>query len=390
MKLNYKHTLIASFAGYVTQAIVNNFAPLLFLTFHRQFDIDLAKITLLVTVNFLVQLTVDFISPAFINKIGYRKSIVIAHLCSALGLVAMGISPNFLPSYPALLFSAVIYAIGGGIIEVLISPIAEACPTKNKASVMSLLHSFYCWGTAFVVLFSTVFMHLSGGEWSLLALLWALFPLLNGIFFCFVPIYQLPEENSSKASSKMFLTSKFILFVILMLCAGASEMAMSQWASFFVEDALGVPKAIGDIMGICLFAILMGTARTVFAAVGHKTGIRKALISSAVLCVMCYITVALSPLPALSLIGCALCGLSVGVLWPGVFSMASEHFPKGGTKLFALLALAGDGGCSSGPTLAGFVSSLTGDNLKMGLLVAAIFPLILILAATALKKGVKN
>ncbi|MBQ7876370.1 MAG: MFS transporter [Clostridia bacterium] len=387
MKLNYNHTLYACFIGYITQAVVNNFAPLLFLIFHTQLDINLTNITLLVTVNFLVQLTVDFISPFFVDKIGYKPSIIIAHIFSAAGLIMLGTLPYILPPFPALLISVIVYAVGGGIIEVLISPIAEACPTDNKASVMSLLHSFYCWGTMAVVIISTAFLYFFGKEsWYILSCIWAFLPIFNAFYFALVPVNQLTEESSQMSLRDLFSAKAFILFIFLMISAGASEQAMSQWASFFVESALGVPKALGDLLGITTFALMMGIARLGYSKLGHKLNIKKALIISGLLSVVSYIGVSISPVPVLSLVFCALCGLSAGILWPGVFSMASEHFPTGGTLMFAYLALAGDLGCSAGPTLTGFVSSMFSDNLNIGLLSATVFPLILILSALALKK----
>ncbi len=387
MKLTYKHTLYACFLGYVTQSVVNNLAPLLFIIFHEQLGVDLAKITLLVTVNFSVQLIVDAISPLFADKIGCKKCIVAAHIFACAGLLSMGILPCLIAPFPALLISVIIYAIGGGLIEVLISPIAESCPTENKASVMSLLHSFYCWGTMAVVIISTLFLAFFGKtSWNVLSVLWALLPLFNCVFFCFVPVNQLTEKSESMSFKELFTSKFFMLFIILMISAGASEQAMSQWASFFVESALKVPKALGDVFGICMFALFMGIARVGYSIMSEKIDLRKALILSGVLSITSYITVALSSYPILSLAGCALCGLSAGILWPGVFSMAAKFFPRGGTLMFAILALAGDAGCSSGPTLTGFVSALAGDSLNAGLLAAVFFPLVLVISSLSIKR----
>ena len=389
MKLSYNHTLYACFLGYITQAVVNNFAPLLFVIFHEELNIPLSQITLLVTINFLVQLVVDFISPFFVDKIGYKVSIIIAHVFSAAGLIMLGVLPLLSQNaFPMLLLAVIIYAVGGGIIEVLVSPIAEACPTDNKSSVMSLLHSFYCWGTIGVVLISTIFLALPGSaSWHVLSCLWALVPIFNAVFFALVPVNHLTEENGAMSPKALFTSKAFIIFILLMISAGASEQAMSQWASYFVESALGVPKAVGDITGVCLFSLMMGIARITHSRFGDKLNIKTCLVASGILSIISYITVAISPYNVLSLAGCALCGLAAGILWPGVFSMAAEHFPKGGTLMFAYLALAGDLGCSGGPTLTGFVSTAFNDNLKTGLLAAAIFPLILILSALSLKKS---
>lgn len=388
MKLNYKHTIFASYTGYITQAIVNNFVPLLFIIFENKFDIPLEKITLLITVNFLVQLTVDLLSAKFVDRIGYRKSIVAAHIFSAAGLAGLSIFPQIFPDpYIGLLCAVVIYAIGGGIIEVLISPIVEACPTDNKASVMSLLHSFYCWGSVGVVLISTVFMHFFGKEsWTMLSLIWALVPAVNAFYFTQVPICNLTEEGESMPVKKLFSLGSFRIFVLLMITAGASELAMSQWASSFAESGLGISKAAGDIAGACLFAVLMGCARVFYAKFSEKIKLIDFIIGSGVLCIIAYLTAAFSPFPVVSLIGCAVCGLSVGIMWPGVFSIASAKYPKGGTAMFAILALAGDLGCSSGPTLVGLVSGAFDDNLKVGLCAAVFFPLLLIILSLIYKK----
>lgn len=388
MKFNYKHTIFASYTGYITQAIVNNFAPLLFIIFENKFDIPLEKITLLITVNFLVQLTVDLLSAKFVDRIGYRKSIVAAHIFSAAGLAGLSIFPQIFPDpYIGLLCAVVIYAIGGGIIEVLISPIVEACPTDNKASVMSLLHSFYCWGSVGVVLISTVFMHFLGKEsWTMLSLIWALVPAVNAFYFTQVPICNLTEDGESMPVKKLFSLGSFRIFVLLMITAGASELAMSQWASSFAESGLGISKAAGDIAGACLFAVLMGCARVFYAKFSEKIKLIDFIIGSGVLCIIAYLTAAFSPFPVVSLIGCAVSGLSVGIMWPGVFSIASAKYPKGGTAMFAILALAGDLGCSSGPTLVGLVSGAFDDNLKVGLCAAVFFPLLLIILSLIYKK----
>lgn len=389
IKGNYNHTLKACYVGYITQAIVNNFVPLLFLTFQSSYQISLDKITMLVTVNFLVQLTVDLLATKLIDKIGYRVSVVAAHLFAATGMVGLAILPAVLPDpFVGLLLSVVIYAIGGGIIEVLISPIVEACPTERKEAAMSLLHSFYCWGQVFVVLFSTAFFLVIGIEnWPVLAVIWAVIPFLNAIFFTRVPIAKLMDEGETSMPMRQIFSMKiFWVFVVLMVCAGASELAMSQWASAFAESGLGVSKTIGDLMGPCLFAVLMGTARVLYAKLSERINLIAFMVGSGVLCILSYLLAALAPVPALGLVGCALCGFSVGILWPGTFSLASAKCPRGGTALFALLALAGDLGCSGGPTAVGLVSDAFGGDIKSGLLVALVFPVILILFLWITKK----
>ena len=383
MNKNYQRTIYACFVGYIVQAIVNNFVPLLFLTFEGTYGIEMGRITMLITINLGVQLVVDLLSAGFVDKIGYRISIVLAHLFSAAGLAGLVFLPGILPdAYTGLCISVVIYALGGGLIEVLISPIMESCPTDNKEKAMSLLHSFYCWGHVGVVLVSTIFFHLAGIEnWRILTLLWVVIPVANGIVFLKSPIAPLIEEGESGLSMKeLFRNKMFWLFLLMMLCAGASEQAVSQWASTFAEQGLGVTKTIGDLAGPMAFAILMGSARAFYGKFGDRLNLDRFMLASGVLCVFSYLCIALAPSPVVSLAGCGICGLSVGIMWPGLFSTASVSIPRGGTTMFALLALAGDLGCSGGPTLVGYVSSTAADNLRIGILAAIVFPVLLIAA----------
>lgn len=389
IKTNFKHTMAASYFGYITQAIVNNFAPLLFVTFQNTFEISLEKIGYLVTVNFCLQLLVDFVAAKFVDKIGYRVCIVAAHIFSGAGLILMGVLPFvFSDPYWGLIVSIMCYAVGGGLIEVLISPIVEACPTDEKSAAMSLLHSFYCWGHVAVILLSTLFFITVGVEnWRLLACLWAIIPLANAVYFCFVPINTLVSAEESVPMKQLFKSKLFWIFVLLMICSGASEQGMSQWSSAFAEMGLNVSKTMGDLLGPCMFAVMMGISRVFYAAFSTKLNLTKFIAGSCVFCVAGYLTASFSPIPVLALVGCGVCGLSVGILWPGVFSLAAEKMPSGGTAMFALLALAGDLGCSSGPTLVGVVSGAFNDNLKIGFLAAIVFPVTLIIGIIMLKRA---
>lgn len=387
LRHNYKHTLYASYLGYITQAIVNNFAPLLFLTLQADYRIPLKQITLLITINFVVQLLVDMLSAKFIDKIGYRVGIVAAHLFAAVGLAGLGIFPEIFPNaYAGILVAVILYAVGGGLIEVLISPIVEACPTENKAGSMSLLHSFYCWGSVLVIMASTLCFTVAGmSHWRIVACGWAVLPLFNAFIFTQVPINSLVADGQGMSLPNLAKKKIFWIFLLLMVCAGASELAMSQWASAFAESGLKVTKAVGDLAGPCLFAVLMGTSRVLYAKFSDKIDLVAAMAGSGVLCIISYLLACLSPWPVLSLVGCALCGLSVGILWPGTFSLAAAQFPTGGTAMFAIFALAGDMGCSGGPTAVGIVSGLFDGGLKTGLLIALVFPILLILAISVLK-----
>lgn len=389
VKNNYNHTVFACYFGYVIQAIVNNFAPLLFLTFREEFGIPLQKITTLVTINFLFQLFIDVVCAKLVDKIGYRKCIVAAQLFSALGIAGLGILPELFGNpYVGLIVAILLYATGGGIIEVLVSPIVEACPVKNKKAAMSLLHSFYCWGHLFVVIISTVFFAVFGIEkWRILALIWAIVPFVNTFYFARVPIMPLVVEGEQMSLKELFSSKIFLLFILVMVCAGASEQGMSQWASAFAEAGLGVSKTIGDLAGPSLFAITMGTSRVIYSKISEKIDLYKYMTGCAVLCISAYALAAFSGNAVFSLVGCALCGFSVGVMWPGSFSLASEKFPKGGTAMFAFLALAGDFGCSFGPTVVGFATSIMNDDLKKGVFAAVAFPLMLIVALTVMRKN---
>ncbi len=382
MEPNYKKTMYACFIGYIVQAIVNNFVPLLFVTFQNSYEIPLSKITLLITVNFLIQLLVDLVSAGFIDKIGYRIAIVTAHICSAAGLLSLTILPDLLPdAFTGILISVSIYAVGGGLLEVLVSPIIEACPTENKEKAMSLLHSFYCWGHMGVVLLSTAFFVLFGIQnWKIVAIIWVVIPVVNAFIFSKAPIYSLHEDGEKGLSLKeLFVKKIFWIMMLMMMCAGASEQAVSQWASTFAEEGLHVSKTVGDLAGPMSFALLMGISRLIYGKYGDKLNLDYFIKFSCLLCIASYLCIALIPIPIFGLLGCAVCGFSVGILWPGTFSRASASIKNGGTALFAMLALAGDFGCSSGPTLAGIVSSTFHNNLRLGILAAIIFPVLLLI-----------
>ena len=389
MKNQYQKTIAACFAGCIVQAIVNNFAPLLFLFFQKSYQIPLSQITLLVTFNFGIQLLTDVLSIGVIEKVGYRSAIVGAHVLSAAGLVLLTILPEIFPiPFFGILIAVMIYAVGGGLLEVLVSPIVEACPSDSKEKAMSMLHSFYCWGYAGVVLVSTAFFGAFGMEqWKLLAILWALLPAVNAFVFAHVPIAPLIADGTPGMSIKeLFRVKTFRVLLLMMVCAGASEQAVSQWASAFAEQGLGISKAAGDLAGPMAFAVLMGTSRLFYGKYGDRIHLERFMVFSSILCILSYLGISLSPSP-LSLAACGICGLSVGIMWPGTFSKASAALPAGGTAMFALLALGGDIGCTSGPTLVGMVSGALGDNLKMGILAGTLFPLLLLVGILLCRKA---
>lgn len=391
IRQNYKYTFYASYAGYFVQAIINNFLPLLFLTFQKSFSLSYDKISLLIIINFGVQLLVDMISASFIDKIGYRASALLAHGFAFAGLFGLGIFPFILPPYTGIILSIIIYATGSGLIEVIISPLVEACPSQSKSGSMSLLHSFYCWGQMSVVILSTVFFTAFSIEnWRYLAFLWSLIPLMNGILFSLVPIPKTLSDGKGMKIKELFSTKLFYIFALIMLCSGASEIAMSQWASAFAESGLRVSKTVGDLLGPCLFAVLMGSARVFYSKISEKISLTKMMTASSILCAVSYLVAGLSPTPMLSLLGCALCGLSVGIMWPGTFSLAAEKIPAGGTAMFAFLALFGDMGCSTGPGTVGKAITLFGGDMKKGMLLGTVFPLLLVFGLFLMKKQEKS
>ena len=365
---NYKKTLIACYLGFITQAISSNFAPLLFLTFKSTYGISLEMIALIPMVFYLTQLLVDLVAIKFADKVGYRPCVVVSQLVSSGGLILMAFLPELLPNaFVGILISVVLYAIGSGLVEVLLSPIVEACPFENKAGVMSLLHSFFCWGSVGVILGSTIFFAIFGIEnWKFLAIIWALVPLVNTVNFLSCPIERLVEDGKGMRVSQLLKQPVFLLMILLMVCAGASEATMTQWASAFTESALGVSKTIGDLAGPCLFAVFMGLARVFYGKKSDKLDLTKVMLICSSLCVACYLLAALSPISIIGLAGCALCGLSVGIMWPGTLCISSQKCPTGGTALFAFLALAGDLGAAAGPTIVGGIADAVGGNLKTG------------------------
>ncbi len=385
---NYKKTLIACYLGFVTQAISANFTPLLFLTFKNAYGIGLEKIALIPMVFYLTQLLIDFAATRFVDKIGYRTCVVSSQVLSAAGLALMAILPELLPvPFIGILIAVVLYAVGSGLIEVLVSPIVEACPFENKEGMMSLLHSFYCWGAVGVILGSTLFFTVFGIEnWKILTLIWTVIMLYNAFNFMTCPIERLVEDGEGMRPGQLLRLPLFWLLILLMVCSGASEASMAQWASAFTESAMGVSKTVGDLAGPCLFEMFMGISRVLYGKKSEKLDLIKTMLMCGVLSVICYLTASLSSLPIIGLAGCAFCGISVGIMWPGSISISSQKCPRGGTVMFAFLALAGDLGATISPTIVGCVSNIAGGNLKLGLLVATVFPLILIFVLLVLNR----
>lgn len=388
IKTNYKHTIFSCYLSYIVQAVLVNFAPLLYVTFQKDWGITLSQLAFISTYNFLVQLTTDMLSTKIINKIGVRASIVSANIFSAAGFILLGTLPFIMSNhYMGIILASTFYAIGGGMIEVLTSPIIESCPTTNKEAHMSLLHSFYCWGQVGAVLISTLFFHIFGTDnWERMSFIWAIIPIFNAIYMSIVPINFASQTCAKEHNLKELFSNKLLwIILVMMLCAGASELAIAQWASAFAEESLGISKTAGDIAGPCFFAVMMGIARVLYSKLSEKLQLEKYILFCSVLCVIGYLLTSLSPVPMLSLIGCAICGFAVGIMWPGTYSIAAKSL-KNSTALFAMLALAGDCGCSSGPYIVGAVSEAFGNNLKAGILAGMVFPVVMIITSIMLIK----
>lgn len=401
MTLTYNSTKLACYMGLVTQSIVNSMPPLLYATFETRLDISLAQLSILIMLNFTIQLLIDALCTKFVDKAGFRVSAVMCHACAIVGIAGIGLFPLIMPAYPGLIAAVAVSAVGGGFLEVIVNPIIESVPGDNKAASMSLLHSFFCWGCAVVILGTTLFLNFTNGEnWYLIPVVWSVIPLFNMILFTKVPLSKSGTEHSAKGGSALFRSSVFWLFLVLMLCSGAAEQSMSQWASLFAETGLRVSKTMGDLLGPFAFAILMGMSRVLFAKC-QAENLQRTMLVCGIGCLLSYFTVVFAPYPIVSLTGCALCGFFVGPMWPGSVSLSAARFPAGGTFMFALLALGGDLGCAAGPTVAGLVSdgiisssvqnigdsaNFTEIGLKSGILASSAFCLVLVLVLIFLKR----
>ena len=388
LERKYLPTKLAGYLGFTVQAIVNNFLPILFVVFQDIYGLGYEKLGRLIVFNFATQMVIDFLTPKIIDKIGYRRAAFLSQLTACLGLCLMAFLPRIMDSYLAIILSITVYATGSGLMEVILSPMIEMLPTGNKSGNMAVLHSFYCWGQAFIVPLTTlmVFAFGQGENWSFIPLIWAVAPFINMLAFLKVPIVEPKKEEKQATLTELLKTPKFVVYMLMMFCAGASEIAMAQWASLFVEEALDVPKAVGDVAGPCLFALFMAIGRVVYARFSKKVSFTKLLLWLNVLCFVCYVTVALCDVAVLSLVFCALCGLSVSISWPGLYSAGARNFKTGGAVMFSAFAMCGDTGCALGPGLVGLVAEYT-NNLSYGFLAVSIFPLIMVICTLYILKN---
>ena len=389
---SYGKTKTACYLGFITQAITVNFITLLFIKLHSDYSISFGKIALIPTYFFFTQLLTDIFCSKFVDRIGYRPCIVASEFFASSGLLALAFLPEILPNpYAGILISVVIYAVGSGLIEVLCSPIMEACPFKNKERTMSLLHSFYCWGTRGTILLSSLFFYLFGiKNWRWLSVLWALIPAVNIYNFATCPIEPIVKQGKQMHSAELFSKPMFWVSLALMICSGASELCMAQWASAYTEASLGLSKNISDLLGPCMFAFTMGICRMIYGKFGSGEKLTKYMALSTLMCIVCYVLATFTNNSVLGLLGCVFCGFSVAIMWPGTLSVSSAKFPEGGTAMFAFLAMAGDLGGSIGPALAGRFIQKTDDNVKNGLKIGIIFPVILLFLVLIVVRESKN
>ena len=386
MKNNFKFTMGSCFLSYITSAVIVNFIPLLFVKFQTDYALSASKLALLVTVNFIVQLTVDLLGAKYVDRIGYRPAMVAANILAAVGLIFLAFLPSVLSvPYLGILISVIVFAIGGGMLEVLVSPIIDAIPTETNNMRMSLLHSVYCFGHGAVVLFSTVLFKLLGiDNWRILSLIWAVIPAVSAILFLFCPIVSQQGDEKKSTLPKLLKIPFFWMFIFMMLCSGAAEQGLAQWASYFAEKSLNISKSTGDLLGPCLFAVLMGAVRVIYGIIGKNLKAEKYLLISGLVGFCGYILSSVSNIPLFSLIGCGLCGVGVAIMWPGLIDLSKKYCTVGGTAMFALLAFGGDIGCFIGPQTVAVVSDLSGGNIGAGFAVSTVFPLCIVAGMTFL------
>ena len=382
----YLPTKIASYVGFVVQAVINNFLPILFIVFQNVYGLSYEKLARIIVFNFATQIIVDMCVPKIISALGYRKCAVMCQGLAALGLMMLGILPNIMENtYFAIIMSVMVYAFGSGLMEVALSPLVEGLPSKNKRGSMAILHSFYCWGQAFTVIVTTALVLGFGFKnWTYVPLVWASIPFFNMFAFLKVPIIEPDKTEKRDGLLNLLRNDKFRLYMIMMLCAGAAEVAMAQWASLFAQNALGVSKVVGDLAGPCAFAVFMGTGRIWYALAAKKVSFKKTIIVMSIGACICYMMVAICNVAAVSLVFCAICGFTVSIAWPGIYSAGAVAFPKASAVMYSVFAMCGDTGCALGPWLIGIIADNLGLNI--GFAAASIFPIGMILSAVLLLK----
>ncbi len=377
----YKHTIRACYAGTFTMSLVSNLTPLLFVILMDSFGLTFEQVGRLTLVNFMTQIAADLVFSKPVDKWGVRPFVAGGHFLCTIGLVLFALAPMYAPhnTYIWFMVSTVLFSCGGGLLELLLSPIVQAIPGDEKARAMSMLHSFYAWGFILVVVLTTTALGVFGSaNWPLIMITWAILPLATGIAFLKVPLApQVSEEQRTRTG--VLLSSAFFVVVVLGIAAGgAAEVSMSQWISAFTERALGLSKQMGDLVGVCMFALFLGIGRASYGKWGGKTDVTTLMLWGAVGSVLCFLGAALIPNPILAMACCAANGLCVSLLWPGSIVTAAARFPLAGASMFAILAAGGDVGAAFGPWAVGAVADVVPSGLRGGLLVGTIYPAIMV------------
>lgn len=409
MEKNDKRVKLACYATNITMSVIGNLSPLLFLTFRSLYDISYSLLGLLILINFCTQLCVDLIFSFFSHKFNIALTVKLTPVIAFVGLGFYALSPILFSQniYLGLVLSTIVFSAASGLAEVLISPVIAALPSENPEREMSKLHSVYAWGVVFVILVGTLFLLFCGGtNWQWLAAIFMLVPMLAACLFftAKLPVLETPERVSGALA--LLKNKKLWLCFFGIFLGGASECTMGQWSSSYLEQALGLEKVWGDIFGVAMFAVALGLGRTLYGKFGKN--IEKVLFLGGLGAAVCYLVAAISNIPLLGLIACALTGFCVSMLWPGSLIVASERVPQGGVFVYAMMAAGGDLGASVAPQLVGIVTDAVSQNaaaaefavelgitseqlgMKTGMLLGAVFPIIAVFVYLVLMKTKKK
>lgn len=392
---SYQLTTISCFVGIFCQAVSSNITAILFIPLMTLYGLSYVHLGLLVGINFTTQVLVDIIASRLVDRYGFRVFVLPSDILAVIGLVLFGLTPVLFDNIlTGLVFSTIIFSASCGLQEVMLSPIVNAIPHNDKGPAMALMHSFYAWGQVATIIITTLFLFFFGIEnWQVIVFLWALVPLVNFFMFLAAPFPGVIHENQRMTMRDLILKPFYLVALLAIMGGAATELVMNQWSSTFSEKVLELPKVTGDILGMCGFAVFLGLGRVLYGRYGSKINMNNVLVGSAAAAVVCYIAVAISPLPAISLAACAVCGLAASLLWPGTLVITAEKYPLAGAWIFAILAAAGDIGAASGPFAAGVITDLTRQMpsilqfaaslqllpdqfaIRIAILLSAIFPL---------------
>lgn len=405
----YNLAKYACYLGSGGMAIVSVLSPLLFVTFRELYGISYTLLGLLVVANFLTQLSVDLIFSFFTKYFNIHKTVRTMPIITFSGLLIYTLMPLIFPEYVYLwlIIGTIVFSASAGLGEVLLSPVIAAIPSDNPDREMSKMHSAYAWGCVAVVVISTLFLKLAGTHnWQFLALLLSLLPFANAIIFAKAKLPEISINQDAEKGGVSFKNKGIIMCFVCIFLGGATEVTMSEWVSNFIESGIGLPKVVGDILGVAMFAAMLGIGRTIYAKIGKN--ISSVMLFGMAGSTVCYIVASLSLNPVTGLIACAVTGLCVSMLWPGTLIYAEENFPKLGVAVYALMAAGGDLGASVAPQLVGVLSDkiavmnfaeilaqklcITAEQvgIRAGMLAAAVFPLLGVVVILIMKRFFKK